>query len=980
VNDRPVAVDDHYVGNEDALLSIGLPGVLSNDSDADGDALRAVMINPPGHGTVTLNTNGSFNYTPATNFNGTDSFTYRADDGSTSSLPATVTISVQPINDPPVAANDSYTTTEDAPLTVTGAGVLSNDSDADGDLLRAIIGTQPAHGTLLLNTNGSFVYTPATNFNGIDTFTYRAHDGVTNSAPATVTLTVQALNDGPTARDDSYSTIEDTLLVIAAPGVLTNDSDVDGDALRAVLVSSPGHGTLTWNTNGSFSYTPATNFNGTDTFTYRANDGLSNSAVATVTIAVQSVNDSPVAANDSYSTTEDAPLTVAAPGVLANDLDADGDALQANLVSSVSHGTLQLNNNGSFTYVPATNYNGTDSFVYRTTDGKTNSAPASVSLIITPVNDRPIAQGDNYTTDEDVVLQINAPGVLANDSDPDGNVLRSILVVAPQHGSVVLQTNGSLTYTPFTNYNGPDVFTYQAGDGQTNSLAATVSLTVRAVNDAPSFSVPPGYTGNEDSGPQMITGFATNIVAGPVDELGQQVWFTCSNDKTNLFLQQPGVSNDGTLSFTPAPNAFGTAIVSIVCHDNGGTNYGGNDTSATKSFILVINPVNDAPNFESGVDQFVLQDAPRQIVSQWATHLSPGPGNEAEQAVSFVVVNDNESLFDEAPAIDGTGQLTYKPAPNAFGVAHLTVQLVDNGGTANGGVDRSPPQPFVITVNGPPRVKILSPTNGAVFYATMPIPILCSASDPDGVVTNLSLVRNNIAVTNLAPPYLYEWTNPPAGEYQLSATATDNSGLSAVAEPVTISVVTQPPLTIVSPLRFNPQTGLFEETVRISNVSPLTLPALQILVSNLAAGVTVYNSSGTTNGLPYVRYNYPVSPGSTAELRIEYYVPNRVTPNPTLLVKVVSPAGGYRVEGTPARIDRLVALADGSMLIDFSTVSNRTYYIQYSCDLVEWETALPCVTGNGNRLQWLDNGPPKTDGWPGRKPMCAYRILQLPSP
>jgi VCBS repeat-containing protein len=180
---------------------------------------------------------------------------------------------------------------------------------------------------------------------------------------ATVTITVTCVNDAPVAEDDSYTTDEDTPLVVPAPGVLGNDSDVDGDTLTAVLVSGPSHGTLTLNPNGSFTYTPEENFVGEDSFTYQAYDGVAYSNVATVTITVTPVNDAPVAQNDSYTANEDTPLVVPAPGVLGNDSDVDGDTLTAVLVSGPSHGTLTLNPNGSFTYTPAENFFG-DRFLH----------------------------------------------------------------------------------------------------------------------------------------------------------------------------------------------------------------------------------------------------------------------------------------------------------------------------------------------------------------------------------------------------------------------------------------------------------------------------------------------------------------------------------------------------------------------------------------------------------------------------------------
>src|SRR5204862_209775 len=176
------------------------------------------------------------------------------------------------------------------------------------------------------------------------------------------------------------------------------------DSLSAVLVSQPTHGTLTLNSDGSFSYTPAANYHGTDSFTYKANDGQADSGIATVNINIGGVNDAPVAINDSYTTAEDTTLNVAAAGVLANDTDMDGDALNAVLASQPTHGTLTLNSNGSFSYTPAANYNGPDSFTYKANDGQADSGIATVSITITGANDAPVALNDTYTTAEDTTL------------------------------------------------------------------------------------------------------------------------------------------------------------------------------------------------------------------------------------------------------------------------------------------------------------------------------------------------------------------------------------------------------------------------------------------------------------------------------------------------------------------------------------------------------------------------------------------------
>ena len=186
----PVAVDDSYSTNEDVPLSVSAPGVLQNDVNVDDTPLSAVLVNGPSHGSVQLNSNGSFVYTPVTNYRGTDTFTYRADNGAHVSNVATVTITVNPVNSAPVARDDSYTTEESERLNVPAPGILGNDYDVDGQTITAVLVNPPQHGMLMLNPDGSFVYTPNQYFSGLDGFTYRASDGQLQSNLASVTITV----------------------------------------------------------------------------------------------------------------------------------------------------------------------------------------------------------------------------------------------------------------------------------------------------------------------------------------------------------------------------------------------------------------------------------------------------------------------------------------------------------------------------------------------------------------------------------------------------------------------------------------------------------------------------------------------------------------------------------------------------------------------------------------------------------------------
>lgn len=279
VNDAPVAHDDAYSIVEDSILT---GNVLSNDVDIDRDSLTASLVSGPASGTLVLNPDGTFTYTPVPNYSGTVSFTYEASDGSTTRSTGVVTITVTAVNDAPVAGEDFFTTPpEDTAYT---GNVLNNDSDAEGDKLTVSLVDQPAHGTVTLAEDGTFTYTPAPNFSGLDHFTYTTFDGTTTTAPTIVLISVTPVNDPPTANPpDSYTINEDSVL---AGNVLSNDADPDKNNLTAHLVDGPDNGTLTLNSDGTFTYTPNTGYNGTDSFTYTASDGSLSSGEATVTITI----------------------------------------------------------------------------------------------------------------------------------------------------------------------------------------------------------------------------------------------------------------------------------------------------------------------------------------------------------------------------------------------------------------------------------------------------------------------------------------------------------------------------------------------------------------------------------------------------------------------------------------------------------------------------------------------------------------------
>jgi uncharacterized repeat protein (TIGR01451 family) len=554
-------------------------------------------------------------------------------------------------------------------------------------------------------------------------------------------------NQPPHAADDAYSVNENgTLNVPAAQGVLANDSDAENDPFRAVLVSNPAHGTLSFNADGTFTYTPDANFFGTDSFTYKDNDGADGNT-ATVTLTVNFVNQAPsftkgpdVTVNeDSGAQTVPGWATAISAGPpnesgqhLTFQVSTDNDPLFSAL-PAIDPAT------GTLTYTPAPNASGVAHVSVRLHDdggtangGVDTSAAQTFTLTVNFVNDQPsFTAGNPPAVNEDTTAAQAVTGWAT--FSPDGSatpaaneagqqVLAYHVTVLTGAGLFAVAPNvdagGNLTYTLNPNVSGNATFSVSVQDnggtangGVDTSAAQTFTLTVNFVNDQPSFTAGNPTAVNEDSGANTVPGWVTSFNPGgapDTNEAGQKVKaYTVSNvSNPALFATLPAVDTGGNLTYTLKPNVSGMSSFDLKVQDDGGTAHGGVDTSAAQTFTLMVNFVNDQPSFTASNPPAVNENTTAaQAVTGWATFSPDGSAtpaaNEAGQQVLayHVTVLTGASLFAAAPTVDTGGNLHYTLNPNVSGNATFSVSVQDNGGTANGGVDTSAAQTFTLTVN-----------------------------------------------------------------------------------------------------------------------------------------------------------------------------------------------------------------------------------------------------------------------------------------
>ncbi|HML68752.1 MAG TPA: Ig-like domain-containing protein [Clostridia bacterium] len=724
VNDAPIAADKTLNIGEDAPLQTIDKWLLVSDVDVEtnADELTLTITTAAQHGTAAVDASGNVSYVPGKDFNGVDTFVYTVKDKDGLTDTGTFTVNIAQVNDAPIPDDDSATTDEDTAVVI---DALDGDYDVDkvanlnahpeneslsidltGGGLKA-----PSHGTI--STDGlTITYTPSKDYNGSDTFEYYCFDGDVK-VKAEVTVTIKQVNDAPVANADSTSTPEDTAVRY---NVLANDSDVDTDeALNKDVLHSKGDFTIEdcsfyGGSNGSLEidgalirYTPATNFHGTQIIQYVLRDGHGKTSTGTLTIMVDSENDTPVARPDSMSADEDHDASV---NVLTNDTDGDDGDTKTFVgflePTSGLPGIFTTDANGEITFTPEKDYNGTFDITYQMRDAAGATSSAKLTVTILPVNDAPVAQDDAALTNEDTAKVIDVASLILDaDIDTNGDTLEVSVAKTgePAHGSISI-SGTKITYTPDADFNGLDEITYTVTDSKGATDTGKLSITVSAVNDAPKAANDTKLM-DEDTAANIYVLMNDSDV--DTDEILNLVPSAAPYILSVTNGAHGTTDTDGMkIVYTPDANYNGTDTITYVLTDG--------LLTAEASVSISIMQVNDGIQAEDDTAKTNDEDKVSVDVlkNDWDVDTDSAlNGDELHLRTSFAIAAVSKPAHGKAEIV--SGKIDYTPDDRFAGVDSFTYTVTDGyGTTAIGTVNVT-----VISVNDPPVIlTVTSPKDG----------------------------------------------------------------------------------------------------------------------------------------------------------------------------------------------------------------------------------------------------------------------------
>ena len=657
---------------EQGQVALGQDGsvLLANDFDPDGGPISITAINGVAltggaqtiatpNGEVQIDASGNMLFVSNLAFSGAETFTYTIADTEGNRTTTTVTVNV---DNAPEGVDDAFTTDQ---LTPVSGNVVSNDIDIDGDTLTVATNTDPSNGTLVMNTDGTFTYTPNAGFVGTDTFTYEVTDDGGNCVDeATVTITIE--NVGPEAEDDALEINcvnqgANGMVALGTNGsvLLQNDSDPGGDPIEvthingvaltgaAQTIATP-NGEVQIDASGNMTFVADAAFSGTETFAYTIADDEGGTATANVNITVDNV---PYAENDTFATD---PGVAVSGNLLTNDSDIDGDTFTLTSNTNPSNGTLVVNSDGTFTYTPNVGFFGADTFEYTITD---EHGCEDTAIVTITTNQPPEAVDDTGIVCNQATLSGN---VLTNDTDPDGDPLTVTSNTNPSNGTVVVNADGSYTYTPNSGYIGTDTFTYTMTDGfSTDTATVTINVVAPPVANDDSFNLLFDAPQGPDPQPLLGTWRTLNVLGNDTSPSGDPLTivdarlispttfngFTRSvrvvNNELQVTVNHP--SNNG--GWSPYDHAWRSAVVEYTIEDE----HGCQDT-ARVTFNYYITPLaldldGDGVQVNDGVTATAMFDMDNDGELEQTAWFAPDEQILAMDRNGDGVINNLSELF-----------------------------------------------------------------------------------------------------------------------------------------------------------------------------------------------------------------------------------------------------------------------------------------------------------------------------------------------
>ncbi|MGY5514150.1 tandem-95 repeat protein, partial [Vibrio antiquarius] len=646
VNDAPIATNDAIQTDEDSQVVID---VLANDSDIEGDDLTITSASVSEEQGIVEIVDGKLVFTPAENFNGNATISYTISDGELEDE-AQVSVTVNSVNDAPIALNDATITEEDTSVTI---DVLPNDTDIDGDTLSIESASVPSDQGQVEIIDGKLVFTPTENFNGDAEITYTVTDGALTDE-ATVKVTVNAVNDTPVVESSiaDQTLAEDfTPYTIDLNTAFSDVDNVDGELSFSVSGNSNIQVAIV---NGIATITPTADWNGSEILTFTATDPSGESVSQTVNFTVTPVAD---IVADKATVVEDTATIIK---VLGNDtFEGDDKVVSLDTNNGPANGTVSVNPDGSVTYTPNDNYHGTDSFTYIVTSGGVSES-TTVNVDVTPVNDAPVAKDDTEITDEDTAVTID---VLPNDTDVDGDTLSIESASVPETQGKVEIVDGKLVFTPAENFNGDAEITYTVTDGQLTD-EAKVTVTVNPVNDAPTIKVDAVESITEDavSTDTVVATLTVHDTDTPEDELtvllenNSNGYFVLVGNEVKLTQAGVDAVNNDELNLKD---------LTISASVSDGVN-----PTASDSDSLIVNRVNDAPTVDNGITDQVLSED----FATYSIDLNDA-FKDSDSVLSFSVAGNSNVLV----SIEN-GIATISPTADWNGSEALTFTATDPSG------------------------------------------------------------------------------------------------------------------------------------------------------------------------------------------------------------------------------------------------------------------------------------------------------------